>query len=145
MNGLLMVSNFWLWSTVFLFYTDESNLNPDDHDNNDVNAEDSTTIIETEKCPDRKGECTRKSKTTIEIVCKNGLKDRCSYDTRIEKCQIDEKFCKGSLLQDIAFSAFITMNVLTLSHFLIRHLNLICYASRWELVPMDQMVGSLWA
>ena len=116
---------FALFYRFLLFNTDDSTVNPDDHDNNDVNAEDSTTIIETEKCPDRKGECTRKSKTTIEIVCKNGLKDRCSYDTRIEKCQIDEKFCKGSLLQDIAFSAFITI-----SHFLIRHLNLICYASR---------------
>ena len=99
-----------LWNTVFLFYSDESNDHPDDHDGYDVDAEDNTTIIETEKCPDRKGECTRKNKTTIEIVCKNGLKDRCSYKTRIEKCQIDEKFCKGSLLQDIVFLEFITTN-----------------------------------
>ena len=56
-----------------------------------------TTTVETESCPDQKRECTRNNRTTIEIVCKRGLKDRCSYETKKERCQIDETFCKGNL------------------------------------------------
>ena len=84
---------------VFLhFYQHESNDNPDD-----VDGEYTTTIVETESCPDQKRECTRKNRTTIEIVCKRGFKDRCSYETIKERCQIDETFCKGRLFKMLFF------------------------------------------